>query len=294
MHRAKLVPDSLQCVANLRESFQRLPATAISYEQMDKYATGRLEAGAAHATVKQEIAVLGRMLTLAVRAGRIAARPPLPEIAVSNTRTGFFEDSQLGAVLARLPEPVASVVAFAALTGWRRAEVLGLRWSQVDWDGGVVRLEPGTTKNDEGRSFPFRALPALGDVLRRRQEATQAVQRSQGCLVPWVFHREGRQIVDFRTDWARACREAGVAGRKFHDLRRTAVRNLERAGVARSRATKLTGHLTESVYRRYAIVSEADLAEGVERLAESRRSATNPLRSDPATESADGTDDASR
>lgn len=70
--------------------------------------------------------------------------------------------------------------------------------------------------------------------------------------------------------WRRACREAGVPGRLFHDLRRTAVRNLERARVPRSVAMKLTGHLTESVFKRYAIVDEADLAEGVAKLAQSR------------------------
>jgi hypothetical protein len=60
-----------------------------------------------------------------------------------------------------------------------------------------------------------------------------------------------------------------------HDFRRTAVRNLERAGVARSVAMKLTGHKTEAVYRRYAIVSEADLLEAVGKLSRLDKSGTN-------------------
>ena len=67
----------------------------------------------------------------------------------------------------------------------------------------------------------------------------------------------------FHAVWRGVCERAEVPGRLFHDLRRTAVRNLERAGVPRSWAIKLTGHKTESVYRRYAIVSEANLTEGV-------------------------------
>ena len=65
----------------------------------------------------------------------------------------------------------------------------------------------------------------------------------------------------------KACKEAGVPGLLLHDFRRTAVRNLERAGVARSVAMKITGHKTESVYRRYAIVSDADLQEAARKLA---------------------------
>jgi integrase len=83
-----------------------------------------------------------------------------------------------------------------------------------------------------------------------------------------VFHRAGRQIRSFHESWHRACERAGAPGRYVHDLRRTAVRNFERAGVPRSVAMKLSGHKTESVYRRYAIVSERDLAEGVRKVAD--------------------------
>lgn len=70
-----------------------------------------------------------------------------------------------------------------------------------------------------------------------------------------------------KLSWREACKKAGVPGRVLHDLRRSAVRNLERAGVSRSVAMKMTGHKTESVYRRYAIVSESDLREAGVKLA---------------------------
>ena len=154
---------------------------------------------------------------------------------------------------------MADGVRFALVTGWRRAEVFSLAWSQVDWNGGFVRLEPGTTKNREGRSFPI--TPVLRVLLERRQELTRRCERAQARIIPLVFHRSGRRIGSFRRSWKKACDKAGLPGLLFHDLRRSAVRNLERAGVPRSVAMKLTGHKTESIYRRYAIVAESDLLE---------------------------------
>jgi integrase len=141
--------------------------------------------------------------------------------------------------------------------------------------------EPGTTKNDEGRVFPFAALRPLETLLRAQREKTDVVERAEAVICPWVFHRAGAPIKNFRGAWEKACIAAGFfrgvsapgssvvrkkATKLFHDFRRTAVRNLERAGVPRSVAMKLTGHKTESVYRRYAIVSEADLTQGVKKL----------------------------
>ncbi len=93
------------------------------------------------------------------------------------------------------------------------------------------------------------------------------LEKGTGSIIPWVFHRKGQRIGWYKTAWKSACKRAGVAGAWVHDLRRTADRNLERAGVPRSVAMKLTGHKTEAIYRRYAIASEADLREGVEKLA---------------------------
>lgn len=137
----------------------------------------------------------------------------------------------------------------------------------VDFAAGVVRLEPGTTKNGEGREFPFSALPPLADLLTKQRDGTAEVERETGQIIRAVFHRHGRPVRSYARAWRAACERAGHVGRLVHDLRRTAVRNLERAGVSRSVAMKLTGHKTEAVYRRYAITSAADLAEGVAKLA---------------------------
>jgi integrase len=202
-------------------------------------------------------------------------KPYIPSIEVRNVRTGFFEESEFKAVLANLPEDLQPVAEFAYLTGWRKQEILRLQWRQISFEAGTVRLEPGSTKNDEGRTFPFNSYPALKALLERQKAKTDALQQASEIIVPWVFHRNGKPIRDYRKAWKDACKDAGVPGRIPHDFRRTAVRNLERAGVPRSVAMKLTGHKTESVYRRYAIVSEADLSEGVAKLAALQESDKN-------------------
>ena len=83
----------------------------------------------------------------------------------------------------------------------------------------------------------------------------------------FVFTRSnGQPVRDFRGTWANACEQAGVPGLLFHDLRRTAARNLRRAGVAEGVIMKIGGWRTRSIFERYAIVSQADIAEALGRL----------------------------
>jgi integrase len=241
---------------------------AITTIDVRAFTRKRLDAGAAPAEVNRELAILKRMFTLAVQAGKLLHRPHMPMLKENNVRVGFFEKEQFEAVRAHLPAALQPVVTFAYLTGWRvPSEVLALEWRQVDLKAGTVRLDPGSTKNRDGRLFPFvDHLPVLRDLLREQRPLTTAAETSRGIICPWVFNRNGRRIRDFRGAWLNACAAAGFPSMIPHDFRRTAVRNLERAGVSRSVAMQLTGHRTEAVYRRYAIVSEGDLGAGLDKL----------------------------
>ena len=231
------------------------------------YAKERLDGGAAPGTVNRELSALKRMFTLACQDGVLLSRPHIPMLRERNTRTGFFSPQEVEAVIRQLRAPLKPVIRFAFTTGWRiPSEVLLLEWRQVDFEAGVVRLEVGSTKNDRGREFPFSVMPVLADLLTQQRVYTRQVEQRRGQIVPQVFHRDGKPIRDFRRAWETACRAAGCPGRIPHDLRRSAVRALEHAGVSRAVAMSLTGHLTESVYRRYAIVADADLRQGVAKL----------------------------
>ena len=157
---------------------------------------------------------------------------------------------------------------FGYLTGWRsKAESLRLKWHNVDLDGGTVRLDPGTTKNKDGRVIYM--FPELQSLLEGQRQVTLALQRETGCIIQLVFHNEGRPIVNYYKAWHKACREAGLSGKLPHDFRRTAVRNMVKAGIAERVAMQMTGHKTRSVFDRYHIVSDSDLKEAAQRLSRS-------------------------
>ena len=253
-------------VRYLSGTFGKLRAGEIA-GRVPKYIIQRLET-AKPATVQFELAILKQMFTLASKPPHNFPRPYIPSVEVQNTRKGFFEPDQFQAVLGHLPSYLKPLAEFAYLTGWRKQEILTLQWRQVDFQAQTVRLEPGTTKNDDGRTFPFSTYPQLKALLLGQREHTKALERALGAIIPTVFHSDGKAIKSYNVAWRTACRKAGVPGRLLHDCRRTAVRNLERARVPRETAMQLTGHKSEAVYRRYAIVNEKDLADGVALLAD--------------------------
>jgi integrase len=253
-------------LVHLAEEFKGVPARAIDEGRIGAYTRKRLDEGAANGTANRELTALKRMYNLALQAQRVSRRPHIEMLAEATPRSGFVERRQYEAILGNLPTTVAPVVATAYLTGWRLAsEVLTRQWRHVDFHAGFLRLEPGETKNGLGRMFPL--IPELRAVLQAQRQYTTDVEQATGQVVPWIFHRNGRPLVSIRKAWDKACTAAGFPSLIPHDLRRSAVRNLERAGVPRSTAMQLVGHQTESIYRRYAIVDETMLQEGAAKLA---------------------------
>ena len=187
---------------------------------------------ASNAEINRELALLKRMFSLAIQAGKLLHRPYIPMLRESNVRTGFFEPEQYRSVLSHLPLEIRPIVQFAYITGWRIAsEVLPLEWRQVT--ANEVRLDAGTTKNREGRVFPMTA--ALRTVLDAQRVEHERLQQA-GHIAPQVFFREvseGRRVQRNRSGLsALKILEVGASwqdpGRLPHDLRRTAVRNLVR------------------------------------------------------------------
>jgi len=244
-------------ISHLRRFFGLDRALDITADRIRAYQASRLEEGASRATVNREGACLRRMLSLAVKAGKLSRRPELQMLDGERVRQGFLDHAEFLVLLSSLPDYLKPVVDFLYLSGWRKGEALKLEWKDVDLQGRIVRLRIENSKNKESRILPLTGT--LWEIITERVK-----ERRLGC--PHVFHREGRQIKDFSEAWKTACEKSGLKGVLVHDLRRCAARNLSRAGVSESVAMEITGHKTRSMYRRYRIVDERDLREATEKL----------------------------
>lgn len=253
-------------VRHLRRFFAATYASQISRDFIARYVRSREREGAAPATINRELGALRRAFRLAQSAGKVASRPQISILREDNRREDFFEADEYQAVLDNLPECLRPVIQTAYITGWRiNSEILTRQKRHVDFDSGCLRLEPSGTNDQRSRSFPLTA--ELREVLMRQLEKTEELEQKAGKTIPWLFHRDGKPIKDFRKAWTAACQRAGVAGKIPDDFRRTAVRNLERAGVSRSAAMMMVGHRSESIYRGIALTDEIVLNESAAKLA---------------------------
>jgi len=233
------------------------------------------------------VAALKRMFRLGQQCtpAKVLRMPHFPHLRENNVRKGFLEDSQYRKLVEGQELWFRTIVECGRTYGWRISELLSMKVKQVDLMQRVIRLDPGTTKNSDGREvFMTDALYLLLAACAEGKSGEDA-----------VFTRpNGIPVRTLRDAGEKACTVAGVGqfvcadcaiprqtgapcqkcsgnrtrytGLIFHDLRRTAARNLRRAGISETVIMKIGGWRTRRVFERYAIVSRGDIVDAMQKL----------------------------
>ena len=270
-----------------------MKANEVSSDFVNRYVVTRQQAGASNGTVNRELSLLRRGFSLGITATppKVLRCPRFPRLKEAAPRKGFLEADQYHAITQACPELwFRAMVEVANTYGWRSTEIKGLRSDQVDLANRSIRLNPGSTKNDEAR------LVFMTDAVYTL--LSECVRGKKGD--DYVFTRaNGKAVLDFRATWHNACVAAGVGkwmcpkcegqkldvkgecshcgqtwkrrdwryrGAIFHDWRRTGVRGMVRRGIPELVGMKISGHKTRSVYDRYNILNETDLRDAARKM----------------------------
>lgn len=249
--------------------FGRHRAAQIRVTQIQDYIKLRQAEGAKTGTINRELELLHHTFEFAKQGDKLLHAPHVPKLREDNVRTGFFSPDEVDRLCGHLPKDVAAMVRFGFMTGWRLGEIRKLVWEQIDFDGKEIRLWVGKTKNREGRVFP------MTDELHALLESIKPSKVIQNAH---VFTQS-----EFKKSWKSACYKAGLpctvrpitirghvqqgkvkvlkCARTFHDLRRSFARETDKMGLRQGAIMKLGGWKTDSVFRRYNIVSDSDLRD---------------------------------
>jgi integrase len=247
---------------HLRGAFAEIRAAEFGTSHVKKYKTDRRREGASNASINRELAIVKRAFHLGAASDppRVARVPSITMLEENNVRKGFLEHDGYRRLRDELPHESRLLLVVAYHVGGRKGELMRIEWQEVDLRAKRITLPVGTTKNKEGRT-----LPIYGEMLEWLRMARE-VRDAQHPNCDAVFARNGKAMKDFRKAWAAACKRAGQDGLLFHDLRRTAVRNMVRAGIPEKVAMQISGHKTRSVFDRYNIVSDRDLSDAAAKM----------------------------
>jgi integrase len=261
INRKRSIDKAERSVRYLKDSFGGMRANHINTDMVQKYIEKRQEAMLSNATINRELAALKRIFHLGTRCTppKVPQIPYIPMLKESNIRKGFFEEIEFRRLLTVLPEYLRPVALFAYEIGWRKEEILKLKWDRIDLVRGCVRLEPGESKGGEGRTV-YLSMELKNELIK-----LWVSHKSE-----FVFTYRGKPIKDFKESWVVATEKVGLKGKLFHDFRRTAIRNMVRQGTPERVAMEISGHKTRSVFDRYDIVSEKDLKEVANRIDNSK------------------------
>lgn len=243
---------------------------SVGTDALTQYVNLRSDEGAANATVNREIAALRSMFRLGYSSEppKVMRLPQFPHLKEDNVRKGFIEPGQFDKMAAAATQLwLRSMLEIYYTYGWRLSEVMSMQVRQADFDAGVIRLDVGTTKNKEGREVH------MTSAVRTLLTECARCKQPNDCLFTRK-EKDGTQhpVLNFRKAWRNLCAAAGVPGLLVHDMRRSAARDLRRAGVDESVIMKIGGWKTPSVFKRYNIVDQRDIREGLEKREEASRS----------------------
>jgi integrase len=242
-------------------NLRKLPASKFNQAEIRRYVASRRAEGGGDSTINRELAIIRRGFTLAKQQDPplVQAVPYIPKLEEDNVRQGFLEPDQYERLLEELPPRLKALFVCAYHVGTRKGELRKIQWSQVDFDANLIHLNARQTKGKAARS-----LPIYGEMERWLRKQLEG--RSPECQ--WVFYHRGKPVGAQLRGWHEACERAELTGLLFHDLRRSAVRNMKRAGVQDKVAMQISGHKTRSVFDRYNIIDESDIGDAAKKLDE--------------------------
>jgi integrase len=250
---------------SLKSFFGHLRCSQVTYSLLESFQLKRLEEGAAPASVNRELNILKVAWKYAMQAGELSRKPVFPRGLKENVRQGFVTDAEYPAFVEACTQVgklwLRTAFEIAYTLGWRKREILNLRVRNVDLIERTLRLNPKETKTETGRTAPMTEtiFQLVSLCVEGKSKDDYVLTRSKG-----------KPIRDLRDSWLKVCQIVGRPGLLFHDMRRSAVSSLVKKGIPRKVAMSISGHETESVFHRYAIVETADQAEAL-RVVEQKR-----------------------
>lgn len=241
---------------HLRPALGGKLAASLKTDHVEEYTDSRMIAGPQNATINRELETLRRALNIGQQwePPKVVRPPKIEMLPQDNARQGFLEPEQYSKLRDSLEEPIKLLYILAYHIGARCSALLALEWDRVDIKSGLIRPPANQPRNKRIGTWPI-----YGDMLPALQ-AAQIVHERDWPNVKRVIHRAGRPVVDYRDAWDKGVALSGLdTGLLFHDLRRSAARNLRRADLSEHECMQIMGHKTASMFRRYAIIDERDV-----------------------------------
>lgn len=249
-------------ITHLDAYFAGRPVASITTSVLNSFVDKRKADGAENSTINRNLALLRRMMMLAKRDGKMHSVPYFPMLRESDPRQGFLPPEDFARLRDAMQEDLRPMLCYLYFTGCRVGAAQKITWSQVSFEGDAVfiRLLGSQTKNRRPLLLPLPDdLAGMLRLVTRREgpvfTATNLVKAfKKACVTASLGSWRNPDNHD-----------AGYDGLLLHDLRRSGVRNLRRAGVSEDVAMKISGHRTRATFARYNIVDDADLVEAMKK-----------------------------